>query len=263
MDNMPYAKMARKFGLDEHELSTLHHQYNTVPIALQDEQAFQHDVVEMSKEAKNLDQFKEMLWQRRELRHKELTDAFEYTAQYLVACPRYPSDEVAHWISTVQFFRSKSLDALLEYFGSFLPPDLQHPTFPQPKRSSKRSRTPEPSTPRQGVNITSILQHDAATKLQPHPSPPLSDNSSSQGRDDGWRSSKAKRSAMYHLEQLEAKARKSDTNKTSDVHGHGLRRGNRDRKQVLTCSSKIEKRTPQKPRTTGVASVRRTRRRKS
>ncbi|KAK3338641.1 hypothetical protein B0T25DRAFT_599397 [Lasiosphaeria hispida] len=109
-----------KFGLKRSDLFTkLHDQYNTVPSAIQDPEAFHHD-------------------DRKEQRLRELNNSLESAAFEIIANPSLIGTE--QWQHAVQLFRTKSLDSLVRYFASYLPQD--HPWH----RSTESSSVSETSS---------------------------------------------------------------------------------------------------------------------
>jgi len=126
-----------KFGLKRNDLFTkLHDQYNTVPSAIQDPEAFHHDVYEISHEATSTDDFHRLLQDRKEQRLRELNESLESAAFEIIANPSLIGTE--QWQHAVQLFRTKSLDSLVRYFASYLPQD--HP-WHKPIRSLSGSET--------------------------------------------------------------------------------------------------------------------------
>jgi len=116
-----------KFGLKRDDLLTkLHDQYNTIPSAIQDLEAFHHDVYEISNEATSTDEFHRLLQDRKEQRLRELNESLESAAFEIIANPSLIGTE--QWQHAVQLFRTKSLDSLVRYFASYLP--LDHPWHP-------------------------------------------------------------------------------------------------------------------------------------
>ncbi|KAK4446357.1 hypothetical protein QBC34DRAFT_305040 [Podospora aff. communis PSN243] len=126
-----------KFGLKRNDLFTkLHDQYNTVPSAIQDPEAFHHDVYEISHEATSTDEFHRLLQDRKEQRLRELNESLESAAFEIIANPSLIGTE--QWQHAVQLFRTKSLDSLVRYYASYLPQD--HP-WHNPSRSLSGSET--------------------------------------------------------------------------------------------------------------------------
>ncbi|EMR64602.1 hypothetical protein UCREL1_8428 [Eutypa lata UCREL1] len=76
MDDDPALQWpAWKFGMKRDELfTTLYDQYNTIPSAIQDNEAFHHDVYEISNVATNTDEFHRLLADRKEQRIRELNE---------------------------------------------------------------------------------------------------------------------------------------------------------------------------------------------
>lgn len=113
-----------KFGLKQHDLHTsLHEKYNTFPSAIQDPEAFHHDVYELSTQASTRREFEELMEERKTQRLKELNTMLEDASFEIIGCPRLIGTE--QWVHAVQLFRTKSLDSLVRYFASYLPDD--HP----------------------------------------------------------------------------------------------------------------------------------------
>src|SRR4051812_23220799 len=99
-----------KFGLRRDDLFTkLHDQYNTVPSAIQDPEAFHHDVYEISNEASSTDDFHRLLQDRKEQRLRELNDSLESAAFEIIGNPDLVGTE--QWQHALQLFRTKSLDS--------------------------------------------------------------------------------------------------------------------------------------------------------
>lgn len=113
-----------KFGLKSDDLNTtLHDRFNTVPSAIQDPEAFHHDVYELSTQACTLDEFERLMEERKKLRLEELNGMLEDASFEIVGNPSLIGTE--QWQFALQLFRTKSLDSLVRYFASYLPQD--HP----------------------------------------------------------------------------------------------------------------------------------------
>ena len=111
---------AWKFGLKRDDLFTsLHDQYNTVTLSLQDPEAFHADVYEISHEADSTEEFHRLMADRRGQRIRELHESLESLAVEIIANPRLMDSE--HWNYALQLFRTKSFDSLVRYFASYLP----------------------------------------------------------------------------------------------------------------------------------------------
>lgn len=73
MDDPASAWPFWKFGLQKDDLTTtLHDRFNTIPSAIQDPEAFHHDVYELSTRASTLDEFERLMEERKKLRLEEL-----------------------------------------------------------------------------------------------------------------------------------------------------------------------------------------------
>ncbi|KAL2270769.1 hypothetical protein VTJ83DRAFT_140 [Remersonia thermophila] len=115
-----------KFGLKKDDLfGSLHERYNTVPSPILDPQAFHHDVYEISHQARNADEFHRLLQARKQQRLHELNETLESAALEIIGNPSLIGTD--QWVHAVQLFRTKSLDSLVRYYASYLPPD--HPWY--------------------------------------------------------------------------------------------------------------------------------------
>lgn len=115
-----------KFGLKREDLfSKLHLQYNTISSSILDPEAFHHDVCQISHEARSTDEFHRLLEDRKQQRLRELNDSLESASFEIIANPSLIGTE--QWQHAVQLFRTRSLDSLVRYFASYLPPD--HPWY--------------------------------------------------------------------------------------------------------------------------------------
>lgn len=113
-----------KFGLQKDDLTTtLHDRYNTIPSAIQDPEAFHHDVYELSTRASTLDEFERLMEDRKKLRLEELNGMLEDASFEIIGNPSLIGTE--QWQYAIQLFRTKSLDSLVRYFSSYLP--QEHP----------------------------------------------------------------------------------------------------------------------------------------
>jgi hypothetical protein len=107
-------------GMDLEDLfTTLHQQYNTGTIPLQDFQAFHHDVNELSRKAKTPEEFHRLMAERSEFRRKELLKSFESVAQQLAGQPSLLETPASYEHATA-LFGTQSLDSLVRYFASFM-----------------------------------------------------------------------------------------------------------------------------------------------
>ncbi|KAK4174490.1 hypothetical protein QBC36DRAFT_39197 [Triangularia setosa] len=136
-----------KFGLRRDDLFTkLHDQYNTVPTPILDPEAFHHDVYEISNEASTADEFHSLLRERKQQRMRELNDSLESAAFEIIANPSLIGTD--QWQHAVQLFRTKSLDSLVRYFSSYLPPD--HPWYKDSASSSEVGSSVDSFAPSHG-----------------------------------------------------------------------------------------------------------------
>lgn len=124
MDEPGWAWPFWKFGLTRDDLNTtLHNRFNTFPSAIQDPEAFHHDVYELSTQAHTLEEFERLMEERKKLRLKELNGMLEDASFEIIGNPSLIGTE--QWQYALQLFRTKSLDSLVRYFASYLPAD--HP----------------------------------------------------------------------------------------------------------------------------------------
>lgn len=113
-----------KFGLKHDDLhTTLHTKFNTVPSAIQDPEAFHHDVFEISSRASTLAEFERLMEVRKAERLNELNTTLQDASVEIVGNPRLIG--TVQWEYAVQLFRTQSFDSLVRYFASYLPE--QHP----------------------------------------------------------------------------------------------------------------------------------------
>ncbi|KAH8882550.1 hypothetical protein GQ53DRAFT_665751 [Thozetella sp. PMI_491] len=131
-----------KFGLKKDDLFTkLHDQYNTFSLAIQDREAFHHDVFEISNEAGTLDEFHHLLAGRKQQRLRELNQSLEAASLEIIANPSLIGTE--QWPLALHLFRTKSLDSLVRYFSSYLPDKWNaDPVDPYPPAFPVQSNPP-------------------------------------------------------------------------------------------------------------------------
>jgi len=99
----------------------LHDQYNTLPSAILDSQAFHHDVLEISTEASTPEEFHRLMARRKQQRLSELNEGLESASVEIIANPALIG--TPQWEYALQLFRARSLDALVRYFSSYLASD--------------------------------------------------------------------------------------------------------------------------------------------
>ncbi|KAI1827853.1 hypothetical protein F4861DRAFT_292039 [Xylaria intraflava] len=115
-----YSWQAWKFGMKRGDLYTkLHDQYNTVTLAIQDPEAFYHDVCEISKTAANVEEFHDKLEHRKQDRLEQLNTSLQSASVEIIANPELIGTD--QWQYAVQLFRTRSFDSLVRYFSSYLP----------------------------------------------------------------------------------------------------------------------------------------------
>lgn len=122
MEDPTWAWPAWKFGMKRDDLfTTLHDQYNTFSFAIQDPEAFHHDVYEISRDADTAHEFHQRLADRQQMRLRELTESLETLAVEIIANPKLMGTE--QWQHALQLFRTKSYDSIIRYFASYIPED--------------------------------------------------------------------------------------------------------------------------------------------
>lgn len=128
-----------KFGLKQNDLhDSLHTKYNTIFSAIQDPEAFHHDVYELSTRADTLSEFEQLMEERKALRLKELNSMLEDASFQIVGCPRLIGTD--QWPLAVQLFRTRSLDSLVRYFASYLPDE--HPWYRDSDSAGSNASSP-------------------------------------------------------------------------------------------------------------------------
>ncbi|RSL78392.1 hypothetical protein CEP51_008268 [Fusarium floridanum] len=111
-----------KLGLKEDDLfGDLHERFNTVPMFIQDPDAFHRDVNEIARQSLDKKDFYSRLQQRRDQRLDELKDMDEKIgALHLSGYNRLTNDQRFHRLRLECF---ASLDCLVAFFASFLTPN--------------------------------------------------------------------------------------------------------------------------------------------
>ncbi|OAA51926.1 hypothetical protein NOR_00519 [Metarhizium rileyi] len=127
----------------------LHEQFNTIPIFIQDPDAFHHDVAELAGDTQSKTEFLRRLQERRNQRLEELRD-FEKSLAALMATGfgRLTDDQMKSYFVLC---RTASFDSLISFCASFLGPNQYgtEPSLDQFKRSpipTPRIRHSSPDT---------------------------------------------------------------------------------------------------------------------
>lgn len=90
MDDPSWAWLAWKFDIKRENLFTkLHDQYNTYPSAIQDSEAFYHDITEISCESQSIDEFHQLASDRRQRRFSELNKSLESASFKTIGNPNF------------------------------------------------------------------------------------------------------------------------------------------------------------------------------
>ncbi|KAI1432862.1 hypothetical protein GGR50DRAFT_672034 [Xylaria sp. CBS 124048] len=115
-----YSWQAWKFGMKRSDLNTkLHDQYNTITLAIQDPDAFYHDVHEISQVAADVEEFHQRLEERKQYRLEQLNTSLQSASVEIIANPELIGTD--QWQHAIQLFRTRSFDSLVRYFSSYLP----------------------------------------------------------------------------------------------------------------------------------------------
>lgn len=162
-----------KFGLPLQAcFGSLHDEFNTFHIPIQETRAFHADVVETSSIAKDLDELRALLRQRREQRREELYRSWDSISGRLAANPPLldaagdESSAAERWDAFLHFCREFSLDAMARYFALFSHPTTALPALhvlPQP------SPIPEPPPSRTRTTPATGSVSDQAASSKPSP----------------------------------------------------------------------------------------------
>ncbi|KAH7169818.1 uncharacterized protein B0J16DRAFT_351607 [Fusarium flagelliforme] len=122
MDDSSWTWPAWKFDMKRDDLFTkLHHQYNTYASPIQDSEAFYHDISEISYQAQSTSEFHLLACDRKQQRLDELNKSLESASFEIIGNPNLI--KTPQWEHAIQLFRTRSLDSLVRYFASYLPPD--------------------------------------------------------------------------------------------------------------------------------------------
>ncbi|KAM0541693.1 hypothetical protein ACHAO7_010360 [Fusarium culmorum] len=153
MDDSLWTWPAWKFDMKKEDLFTkLHDQYNTYPSPIQDDEAFYHDISEISYEAQSTAEFHHLASNRRQQRLCELNDSLESASLEIIGNPDLI--KMPQWGHAVQLFRTNSLDSLVRYFASYLPADhIWHPLC-QDSALATADSVPTSSLPGKGANAS-------------------------------------------------------------------------------------------------------------
>ncbi|KAK0736053.1 hypothetical protein B0T21DRAFT_411259 [Apiosordaria backusii] len=148
--NSPWRWEWWKFGMAPEDLfTTLDAQYNTAPFRIQGNEAFHHDVSEVAREAKTLDDFHAKLALRRDERLQELRKAWDGIFINMLYKTKVFDRHPHRWSAFGHFVANHSLDSLVLFFNSLLPSsDPTAPSLrgrrPSGSASAKSSQTESP-----------------------------------------------------------------------------------------------------------------------
>ena len=153
MDDPSWAWPAWKFGMKTDDLfTTLHSKYNTFSFAIQDAEAFHHDVYEICHDADTVDDLHRLLADRRRQRLSELNESLESLAVEIIANPKLIATD--QWQHALQLFRTKSFDSIVRFFSSYLPDDYldRHETYSSSSSFSESASVHTESTKASSVD---------------------------------------------------------------------------------------------------------------
>ncbi|KAH6623268.1 hypothetical protein F5144DRAFT_582848 [Chaetomium tenue] len=129
-DDSPWRWEWWKFGMTAEDLfTTLDEKYNTAPYRIQSYEAFHHDVNEIAHEARDLADFHARLALRREKRLQEMREAWDSVSRTIIWNTEVLNDNPRRWNAFRNFSWNRSLDSIVQFFQSLLPP----PTPPGPQ----------------------------------------------------------------------------------------------------------------------------------
>ncbi|EAQ83470.1 hypothetical protein CHGG_09874 [Chaetomium globosum CBS 148.51] len=129
-DDSPWRWEWWKFGMTAEDLfTTLDEKYNTAPYRIQSYEAFHHDVNEIAHEASDLADFHARLALRRDKRLQEMMEAWDSVSRTIIWKTDVLNDNPPRWKAFRNFPWNRSLDSIVQFFQSLLPP----PTPPAPR----------------------------------------------------------------------------------------------------------------------------------
>lgn len=167
-----------KFGLPlDSCFSSLHDNFNTFRIPIQETRAFHADVVETSSIATSLEEFHALLRQRQKQRQDELERSWDSISGRLAANPpllestRDEAVAAERWDALMHFCREFSLDAIFRYFALFSYPTTLLPALP-PQASPISKRTPS-QIRRNYAPASDVSDPPPISKPSPDPIPAL------------------------------------------------------------------------------------------
>ncbi|KAL2165652.1 hypothetical protein VTG60DRAFT_4069 [Thermothelomyces hinnuleus] len=161
-DNSPWRWEWWKFGFAPQDLfESLAKQYNTAPYWIQSYQAFHHDVNEIVREARDLDDFHRRLAIRRDERLQELRKAWDDISIRVVMTPSIFDNMPDNWDAFRQFSWNRSMDSLILFFQSLLA--SPHPVAPSLQTQQLPDSAPVNSTQPSHPTSQHGLQADPAS----------------------------------------------------------------------------------------------------
>ncbi|KAI1123081.1 hypothetical protein F5Y10DRAFT_286524 [Nemania abortiva] len=167
-----------KLGYEHPEVlfTSLHTEFNCMPLAIQDPYAWYSDVCELAVASKNKDDFEAILRERRDKRFREICETWRNTKEELTVDPRLwespQLDRANQWGSFVRLARHFSYDCILAHFANYLP-DHHMPAAPALKTSAHPAEGPqEPERPEQHQQAEQPPQPDQPMPNSPPPPPP-------------------------------------------------------------------------------------------
>ncbi|KAJ0123554.1 hypothetical protein J7T55_012019 [Diaporthe amygdali] len=102
--------------------TTLPRDWNCITLPMQDADAFHRDILELSRVARDRQDFTRLLAERRDARQQELWNIWFYTFRRLASSPRLIDERCGSWPHAMHIYHSKSFDSYVRYFAELLPP---------------------------------------------------------------------------------------------------------------------------------------------
>ncbi|KAH7024988.1 uncharacterized protein B0I36DRAFT_366886 [Microdochium trichocladiopsis] len=139
-----------KLGLQPNDLFTsLHEQYNTYRAPLQDFEAFHHDISEAAAAAADTADFHRRMAIRQKERLTEMIAALDHVALRVTASPGVfdGASSASTWADSVAFFRHRSLDAIVRFFGGLVAREDGEAALPAVTETESKPTVQEPLTP--------------------------------------------------------------------------------------------------------------------
>lgn len=118
---------AWKYGLKQADLEChLRPKYNTLSIGLQSDEAFFQDLLEVCRNADDLEELHQGLKEKRQQRYDELSAAWDEINVCVFSTPRTfdPDEDCKKWINFARMSRELTYECILGFSSSFLLKDV-------------------------------------------------------------------------------------------------------------------------------------------